>query len=475
MATVKDAITKIWVEDLAPGVKTALLKLDKTFANIRDSATATSANMGRDWKVKHTYVTSLAGKIVAYNTTGEGAIYGAGTDPVIRVNGTAPATFPTLDGTPQPGYMQTELTLARWKGNTFLPSQYLRADQLESLIDSPVGTILKQTALGIATVKANQFFATDSFRSFGSIGAITGTHAGGTEGNTDDVTVKFTLGTADRIRKFQPGLEVDIYDATGATKRNGNGACYVKVVDPINNEVTISHSDGAAVFSSQCVATDIVVLKDSKAAGPAAMDDFLLASGTISPLSLSVDTNPTFKSVVVANLGGALTEADLRKYVGGFIDIYGTSMAPDTLLTTQGVLNAYVAETDDMWQFGIQGQPLRKEGGFELGGYNYDGTSMKFQISPLMKKGNLRGVRLANNWKRYVPPRLPKAGSNKFFNNDIEFVAPLGGAQGIWLFVTYNDQITDWSQAPYECVEQYAPEQIQGIKIGGITEEIAVS
>jgi len=480
MATIATAIQKIWIEDFAPGVRTALLELDKTFANFRDTSMGVrSENMGRDWKVKHTFLTSLAGKLRAYTNMGESDIYGAGTDPVIRVNGATPATWPGLDGQPLPGYVQREISLKRWKGNTFIPSQYLRADQLDSVIADAVANIIKQTALMVATWKANCFFSADKYHALGTVGVVD------SGGGTGTHTVTITIDTNNRIRKFQPGLEVDIiYDNSGVTKRNTNGTLVVTTVDPISNQVTIAHAKGSGTnFGSQVAATDVIVLTDSvtgtwaspTVGGPSRFDEFFVNSGTLFGGTIDLAVYPQFKSIIVSNLGSALTEADLRKYVGAYLDIFGPSKAPDTLLTTQGVLNAYVAETDDMWMYGIQGQPLRKEGGFELGSYDYDGKRLAWKVSPLVEKGRLYGVRMANNFRRYVPPRLPKAGGNKFFNQDIEFLAPLGGLNGIWMFVTYNNSITDWTQAPFECCEEYAPEILQGVKISGITEEYATS
>jgi hypothetical protein len=473
MATVSGAIQKLIVQDLAPGVRDAMVEIAPWFENVaEESFNVTQSNIGQDWKVIHTFITSLAGALKAAGTVAGDPVYSTSTPYTVHGE---PGTFPGIVGSVSPGYAQSELTLQEWQGNMHIPQEFLRADQLTASISSAVAAVVKQPARKVALAKAGLWLSNyDSTASTKILGAVSSVTSGG---DVTDATVQLVADDVSTVRKLMAGLEVDVYDSTGATKRNGNSKCLVYFVNPLNNTIRIDSADGAALFSTQIVATDIIVLADSKGNGPTGLDQWFPISGTIYNLALA--TLPQLASIRNA-VSGSLTDTVLRKFFAGRLVGWGEAGMPDTILSTPGVLSEYVNQFDGsgFQRFQSQGQAQSIRGGYQSGtSITIDGREITIQTSSMCPQGYLYAFKMKNgNIKRYVPPRLPGTNSaGGAFNRDIEFFAPLGGSKDIWKHAHYNSNTTKYLEAPFISVEEYIPEMIGGIRLTGITEERAVS
>ena len=482
MASLADAVTKVTREGLQAGIRDARLKIDPIFKDfVQDNVSAVRGAQGRSWEVLHTFVVSNAGAFRVYgDSNGGNIVYGETPDAplyhtAVSYDDNTPRAFPGITEFVAPNFVHRTIGLKQWTGNIFLPHQILRSDRLTAAIGKVVEKTIQGVSRNLAQHRANLFFSRDTTnRAIGTVGTVV---SGGT---TNDTSATFTL-AAGRIRRFQPGMLVDIWNAAGTTRRNGACPLVVHSVDVLAGTVRVDHtqkSSGTFIkFASQInsgTSGDIIVLRNSKAMGPSGLKSWIKNTGSIFGLQLS--QVPQFKSMIIDNLGSVLTDAALNKYFGGFCDSMGAEAEPDVLLTTQGVVNGYVGELDDLRVFSVNGTPLNYQGGFSDYGYVYDGRRKSFRVSSLIDSGYLYGLKVKNNIIRYTPPALPGAGSNGQVGGELEFVAPVGGINGIWAHVRNSDgEITDFVQAPFTFHEEYAPEIPQSLEIGGITEVIATS
>ena len=155
-----------------------------------------------------------------------------------------------------------------------------------------------------------------------------------------------------------------------------------------------------------------------------------------------------------------LTELRLNDWVGWFLGQYGPRRMFDTFITTFGVLNGYVrnvtqltGSANDRARVSIDrtdGKGTTHRAGWDDVSINLRGRSFEVIDDPFARRKTLFGVKTRdNNFKRLVPPPLQGASGKPKFR-DVEFVAPLGGAQGVFKWAhDGNGAITDNLEAPY--------------------------
>jgi len=466
MATVTGAIQKMIRQDIQPGIDDALVELSPLFGEIYNSNMGVVRDhIGQDWKVIKTLVTSLAGNFKAIGAVGGDNVVSTSTPFTVH---SAPATFPGVEGFVSPGYVQKVFTLQEMLGTLMIPQEFLRADRLTASLGSAVAMTIKQSARMIALMKSNFFFTPDQTNK--TLGAGDGSTAV-TSGGTSDTTATFVLSSTSRIRNLLPGVRVDLYSANGSTKRNST-ALVVYSVDPETKAVRFDFGDGSTTFTSQVLNSDIIVLADSKGNGPAGLESWIKASGTLYT-NLALATYPQFKSKIT-NVAGSLTDDVLRKHLAGFIQSHGAEFTPDTLLTTEGVLNDYVDNFDADRRWAVQGQAQKVVGGFDNGiKFLLNGKAFNFKTGEQVPGGYLYALKMGQqNIKRYMPPKLPGSDSRSEFGN-IEFVAGLGGGNDIWKHAHYNSLTTKYVEAPFVCIEEIVPDCIPALKLYGLTEDLA--
>ena len=181
---------------------------------------------------------------------------------------------------------------------------------------------------------------------------------------------------------------------------------------------------------------------------------------------------PQFTSYVAA-VSAVITENSLNAYVGKFEEAYDCEL--DTILTTPGVTIKYLEQPHEgasRQTYMRQGTTLNFASGFADVSYAYEGRTMTWHATRWVTQGQLYVLKLqGSNIKRYVPPALPQAGSKSGFAQEVEFIGPAIGYNGI--FVPVQDSsanIIRMVQAPFDMLYQIAPDDVRSIKLTSITE-----
>lgn len=209
----------------------------------------------------------------------------------------------------------------------------------------------------------------------------------------------------------------------------------------------------------------------------------LLGAESDSTDYIDVTERPEFKSFKYA-VNGVLTEYNMKRYlqrVHSAFEPNGHTI--DALIASEGVWSAY--ESQKIGQYRIDRTDrvasLSKEGQAEGFSFTFEGRTYKGHTSRFVEAGTMYGIKLGGkNWKKYVPPS--PAGMQKMSQADayvpFEFVAgaitgtstnqlpvyqsPSGGGANL---------VTQASQMPGRIRMQLVPDQVNGMKLTGITED----
>ncbi|MFQ5472312.1 MAG: hypothetical protein ACE5FA_05430 [Dehalococcoidia bacterium] len=354
---------------------------------------------------------------------------------------------------------------------------------------------------------------------------------------TDSASGVTGISAEDTICRLQPGLSVDIWelilddDGTGAANDDIDvlklhaAGWVVDQVDFINEAVTFVTKDGAAADnapSATGAATDwityVVTIKDSVTLatnagvgnlaganttentrqdaldanvtvtvnyGSDGIFSFIKTAYTDSLYGISMTNLPNLMSLSVADLGDFVTEKNFNDWIGWFMNQYGPDKCFDTLITSNGVLNGFVANLTgtgpssnvEFIRYGVDrgGKPLSYEAGWDKLGVRYRNKVFKLIDSSMFQRQNIVGLKTRDkNLKRLMPPAIPGARGEPQFQ-DIDFVAPLGGARGIHLWSrNASGAIGDLLEAPYVCEYQHFIQDPQQLRVRGITESTGV-
>lgn len=201
---------------------------------------------------------------------------------------------------------------------------------------------------------------------------------------------------------------------------------------------------------------------------------------------IDVAERPEFKSFKYA-VNGVLTEYNMKRYiqrVHSAFEPLGHTI--DTLVASEGVWNAY--ESQKIGQYRIDRTnrvaSVTNEGQAEGFSFSFEGRTYKGHTSRFVELGTMYGLKLGGkNWKKYVPPT--PAGMSKMSQADayvpFEFVA--GAITGtstnqLPVYVTTSTSsgsnanlVTQASQMPGRIRMQLVPDQVNGMKLTGITED----
>lgn len=469
LQTVSAGIQFLIKQDIGPGVRDALTEIDRTFEQIKnDSISVERDHIGRGWQAVHTFLTSVAGNLKASGPMGGDDFLTD--DKPFNVHST-PETFPTVAGGISPGFMQRTIPLQEWMGNMFIPIEFARADMLTASIGSAIAAVVKQTSRMVGQIRANLFFTPDATNRYLAKASAS---VGGGLGTT---TVTYTLNTESQVRCLQPGMVVDITAAAGAPPIKNSGAMIVETVHPFDRTVVLSVADGVSVMTTAAAATDELFLRSSMGNGPAGLYNWMTNTGTV--FGVNFATFPQFQTLVYTTADTDLTEFLLKNLLSGYVTTHGSSWAPDTILTTDGVLNEYVYQMDggagsaDRYQ--RQGKALSIVGGHESSlPFHHNGRILEMRASDLMPRGRLLAMKLRDhNIKRYVPPRPAGMGTEGQFGNDIEFIAGWGASgKDIWKHAHASSATTKFLEAPFLICEEYCPEAFGGVSMANLNEEI---
>ena len=209
----------------------------------------------------------------------------------------------------------------------------------------------------------------------------------------------------------------------------------------------------------------------------------LLGAESDSTDFIDVAERPEFKSFKYA-VNGVLTEYNMKRYlqrVHSAFEPLGNTI--DTLIASEGVWSAYESQKIGQYRIDRTNRPaaIQNEGQTEGFSFTFEGKTYKGHTSRFVEAGTLYGIKLGgSNWKKYVPPS-PK-GVSKMSEADafipFEFVA--GAITGtstnqLPIFQTASgggaNLVTQASQMPGRIRMQLVPDQPNGMKLTGLTED----
>jgi len=483
----------------------SLPKIDPFFTSVyRTSQQVKRDDIGQGWKVMHRFRTSLSGQYQPANLNANQTTAAA----LKQVMGYGTlASFPNPSKTPHKGSMVRTCALGCHRGNFGLPAFVLKASALSDIVLKDIADDLKGTAELRAQWEAVSLYMPTT--------ACIGSFDDGTlaDSNTRlDVTPD-----SSRIRWFRPGMLIDLYDDTSFTNQKNVDdddasviPLVVDAVDYLGGTISLrsmdgdylSHGGGAGYMADNLTSGTYYMFSKGLTAGGTlyraghwGFEDWMKSSGQImdatmqgrldsSSATFSLTTYPQFKSYVISDLAGPLTDTYLTAVIGKFLDDYGASL--DTMVTTRRVVQKYLDSPNlgnNRFMWDRSGKPLSVVGGWNDVAYEYEGKRFKVHISPYCASGKMYVCKTGEgNIKRYVPPRsvgvggIGSPGTGMEMGEEVEFFAPLGGSTNIFKHVhNSSGETTPMVEAPFEQYSQVIPEDVRGIVIGGITESTEIS
>jgi hypothetical protein len=480
MATAIGSISNIIKEELSYVRKETEPEVDGIFQAMHDSSQGVSAGIGRDWKVIHTFSTGLAGQFknitaVGPSNTAKGQVYTWDAAPT--------RTFGALSESSTPGTVQKTIELVQGMGNFHLPFQYFAADELTASIADAVAIAIRGCAKQVNQSEANHFYTNEATEKsiFEATTAATCVTTNGAATIVCDLSVD-TSAFKGRIGRIMPGMKVDWIDSSESPDiviATGGANCTITKVDYINKTFscqvasdTLTIGDGDYMVQS---GTTIGVTENTTI-GPKGAE-YWLVSGSSDVYGINQTNHPQFNSLVAA-VSGVLDEATLNKYVGGFYDAYGGMFSLDSLITTTGVLTAYMESIDGLYRYQRNNQRLQIKEGWSSMDYAWNGQEFQMMASRYQAPGQAYIIKTGDqNIKRYTPPKVSSTTGRGEFPNDLQFVAPWMGSNTIFLPVeegssaaTTGIELTEFVQAPFLYMREWCPDQLNGVKLTGLTE-----
>ncbi len=503
MATVMDYLDRFLPQEFSRVVFDTEKKVDPLFQRIESTWEGVSSDdISNDWRVQHTYTSGMAGA-ARYRAAKGGAPNtwpASGTAIAALGQGTLNSFISFADAV-HPGDVQRAIELVQCDGVLSLPIQVLRADRLSAGISRKVTQIMKGTARTVATLKANSFYATRSATDQGEWGN-TGDISNTISGNASKA-ITFTPDSSfgSRHSRFRIGEAVD-FVASGdfTTIRNGGGTPVPFIVTSVDYISEHDATPGAIKFEALDNSTT-ATLQDNDRIVPASYGthsdyasnnlpfgykSWMKNSGTLfdtatlpnsGSSSLSLSTHPWFKSLVKAEGSVFQSEALLNKRYAAFWDAYGGLYKVTHCFQSAGVLNGYLAGIDSLLTYDRgTGAELRLKEGFVGLDYQYMGQPVEMLVSPCIASNEAVHMDLSDgNLVEYTAPPLPGAGSDSNVGR-VEFVNPIMGGTGIWTWAsTVSSSVvrrTDFAEAIFMYLHNYAPSKIPGILQTGLSESI---
>jgi hypothetical protein len=493
MTTISDAVQLTLEEKIVPTIFESLWAMDPIYPMIARSSTNVVRNrgIGRGWNVLKTWVAGVAGGAKFTSPVGGNVVSGTHNFTMYDT----PQSFQAIDEVTAPAFIQTTLQLIEHRGNFYLPHQILRADRLTASIGSVVAQNLKGVGDLLAQQEAALFYSTDTttyaLACLGTTASTMSNKAADTAAIVVDLSETLATG---RVHRFRQGMMVDLYDSTGATKRNANFYLVVDNVAPLDQTITLRRVDGddfqvetvlggGITYAGAGGDLDVIVIKDSVKVAPNSLESWI-AGAAGSFFGISIADHGQFQSYVPTALGAALTESALNRHFAMYYESFPGKKI-DAAITTMGVLigfidnldsyNAAVADQPGRFRYDRNGRPMEIEAGWEGFRYRFASRPCEIYTSTYCASGTFYAGKIKNGGiTRYVPPSLPGAKVDSRFGTEVEFVATLGGSggyQGIFKHAhSATGATTDFIEAPFVRQWNCMPTQPNFMKLTGISE-----
>ncbi|MHC4508023.1 MAG: hypothetical protein ACYTAO_03565 [Planctomycetota bacterium] len=457
-------------EELLPSIYERGVIKDPVYAMARRtwSNVVRNEGIGRDYKVKKVWGLGLAG----------GGSFGSplGSDMVndstwsFSAFGT-PETWPGYDEVSAPTFLTSEVQLVKHKLNLFVPRDILQTDRL----NSSIGAVMPFYVRGLSKLALQQelgtFYSTApstvALAALGNVSATVTNVSGDTSAINVDISGASSSGATGRIHRLEKGQLVDLYDATGTTKRNSNFLIFVDNVDYEAQVVRLRRIDGGELQDTTTLnggvtynddATppddDIIVLKDSVGFTPGTMAAWVADGTDITDFfGITVANHSEYKSIKRDISAAPLTESLLNRNVGYFKESFRDSDLPRAV-TTNGVLLGFIDNIDSLVQGGTEGPTDNKgtypgrfkyerngravevEAGWDVFNYRYGGRKMDIHTSTYMEKGRFQAGMF--DIDRFVPPPIPGTRMDQRIGDEMQFLASSGASAFDSIFTRYD-------------------------------------
>lgn len=476
----ESTLSKTLREELLPGIYERGVIKDPLYALARRTWTnvVRNAGIGRDYKVK---------KVWGMGTAGGGS-FGSplGSDMInddtwsFSAFGT-PETWPGYDEVSAPTFIQSEVQLVKHKLNMFVPRDIMQTDRLNSSIGAVMPFYVKGMSKLALQQELGTFYSTApstvALAAIGDASATVTDVSGDTGAINVDISGASASGATGRIHRFEKGMLVDLYDSTGATKRNTNFLVFVDNVDYEAQVVRLRRIDGGELQDSTTLGgginydtadgdDDIIVLKDSIGYTPGTMAAWVADGSTITTFfGITVGNHGEFKSMLRDLSSAPLTESLLNSYVGYFKESFRDGDLPRAV-TTNGVLLGFIDNIDaniqgateastvgvygPRFRYERNGQAVNVQAGWDKFNYRYGGRTLEMHTSTYMEKGRFQaGV---FDIDRFVPPPIPGTRMDQRIGDELQFLASSGSSAFDSIFTRYdhNGKFSNLLQAPCE-------------------------
>jgi len=466
--TLTAALSTVIKEEIPRGIREQRIKIDPVWTDIISSGMGVErSGLGRDWKFLLTLTTGISG---AYEFKANSVLVGAA---ATYYNGAqqfgAGNTWPARSETTAPVFFQRTITLKEARGNLIVPLKWMQLDEFDSSIGPAVKQVLLGAARKAALAHAISFYTTDAtnFKLVYNLAA-----SGAAASHTVTIDNSDATKAHGRIAMIHNGMTVDLVDA-GDDVADNDSPWLVTSVDYINQKFVIEKIGGT---NTALVSGGYLVLRNSQGNQPSGLLSWMVdaSAGSQTVFGIDCDAHPEFGSLISTSESGPLTEKILTKYIGSFLDRIGTMCDLDTVITPAAVVHSYLENEDNLARYERNGRRLSVKGGWADIDYAYQGQGFRWAISTFVEPTSCYVLKLGGGTIReYVPPATPGAGHKSEFENEFQFVAPLGGANSVFLHERSSDAITDNFEAPFFRICEIATEQPQGIRLTGFDESEA--
>jgi len=486
-----DSLDDVIQQDLGKGTYDTLPGLDPLIRDIRATSFGVEkSGIGREMQVIHIMEEGVAGSF-KWIGVGGGNPMDLGTSAHgVYMEDSQVSEWPGVGDQANPGYFQKTVTLSRGAINVLIPIEFATAVQLDATITNVLASIIRGFAKRIALSYIHNLYARSAQQEIATVGAR---NNASNRATNDRPTIEVKGGS---VRNFHTNMFVDIWNSAGTTKRN-TGPVMVDGVRYIPDSgdagyglVTLQSVASAAEDLSGIAATDKLVAVGTLSAasasgiGPIGPAQWMATSGTVFGINLA--TYQQLQSIVAA-VSGPVTEAVFNQYFGRMKKAYGMENMPDTIVTSDGVTNVYVENSDGLGRFDRTDKPFIIAAGYEMGDspFRYNGMTMKWKTSPFMPSdsemddasqtgGELWALKLReDNIMRYVAPKLSWSKQLTEFGDEVEFLFAGIGPMGIFNpYKSTNGRTTNYLEAPGQVYCAFLPKFMPGIKLTSLSESL---